>query len=663
VTYNELLEKVRELEAKERRLASLLELGQRFMADRDPLTRVRHVCDTVREMTQAGLAGVVLVSEDLQRIERLEIAGLDDARIDEFRRTLQIDDTIRRVLKTRQPARGHSFLITPVASPSRVFGWFMLAEKSGAASFSDSDELIAMTIGTQIGMAYETRTLRDNEDDMEFAMSIARVGVSYRDLESPNIGLSRSLASLLELPQGATSISRDDFFARVHPDDVERVRERVADAVARGSEFELLEYRLRTPAGGWRWFRSNGRVTSNRPGQPTRLFSGIADVTESRTLEAQLYQSQKMDALGQLAGGIAHDFNNLLTAIGGYANFLLESVAEAEARADVEAIIKAAGRAGSLTKQLLAFSSRQIRTTVLVDINVLVQDMAAMLRRMIRENIELSTKLAIEPVCVEADRSHLEQVVMNLVLNAKDAIDDAGSIRIETAGVELENTWSPQGVAVKAGKYVMVAVSDSGRGMTEDTKARLFEPFFTTKSRDKGTGLGLATVYGIVSQNGGSIWVESERGRGATFKVYLPRHPEPAPAPAPAVGVFSPKGGTETILLVEDEPAVLVLARTILERAGYRVIEAANPAIAESQWSSAGAIDLLLTDVVMPGGTGPELFNRLSDRQAGLRVLFMSGYAEGDLFDRANVARPGAFLEKPFTAAELVARVREALDR
>ena len=553
---SELLDKVRALEANERRMASLLELGQRVMAEREPLELLRHVCDAARELTDASLAGVAIVSEDLQRLERLEMVGLDEAMTAELRRTLQIDDTIRRVLVTRQPARGrnpggdpvalglpaghppvHSFLIAPLASPSRVYGWFALAEKVGAQAFSDVDERIATTLGAQVGMAYEhaslvvrlhdqARALRDHEADMEFAMSVARVGVSYRELDSNHIMVSRSLASLLGLPPGTPSISRDDFLARVHQDDVDRVRAVVAEAVARGSEFDL-EYRLRSPEGEWRWFRSNGRVTSSRQGQRARLFSAMADVTESRSLEVQLQQAQKMDALGQLAGGVAHDFNNLLTAIRGHAELLLEAVPEPEQRPHVEEIVKAATRAASLTKQLLAFSRRQVRATVVLDVNALVEDMAAMLRRMIREDIDLTTQLAADQLWVQADRGQLEQVVMNLVVNARDAIRGGGTIRIETAIVDLDEIGSPHRFAVKAGTYVMLAVSDTGCGMTEETKTRLFEPFFTTKAPGEGSGLGLATVYGIVAQNGGSIWVDSEPEHGATFKVYLPRYESP----------------------------------------------------------------------------------------------------------------------------------------
>jgi signal transduction histidine kinase len=687
-----LLERVRELEATERRMASLLELGQRFMAEREPLELLQHVCDVARTLTDASLAGVAIVSEDLERLERLEIRGLDAATTAEVKRTLRIDATIRRVLVTRQPTRGrnpggdpvalglpaghppvHSFLIAPLVSPSRVYGWFALADKAGAQAFSDVDERIAMTLGAQVGMAHEHASLvarlrdqmsalRHHDADMEFAMSVARVGVSYRELGSNDIVLSRSLASLLGLPLGTASISRDEFLARVHHDDVDRVRTVVDEAVARGSEFDL-EYRLRRPEGGWRWFRSNGRVTSSGQEPRTRLFTAMVDVTESRVLEMQIQQAQKMDALGQLAGGVAHDFNNLLTAMRGYAELLLEGVPEADQRHHAEEIVKAAKRAATLTKQLLAFSRRQVRATVVLDVNALVEDMAAMLRRMIREDIDLTTQLAAGQLWVQADRGQLEQVVMNLVVNARDAISGGGTIRIETAIVDLDEIGTPHRFAIKAGTHVMLAVIDTGTGMTEETKLRLFEPFFTTKAPGAGSGLGLATVYGIVAQNGGSIRVDSERERGSTLKVYLPRYNHPAPALEMANDAAAAPGGSETILLVEDEATVRLLARIILQRAGYTVVDAGSPADAELLWASIAPVDLLLTDVVMPGRTGPDLFRRLSAGRPDLPVLFMSGYADWDLFDRAGVAHPAAFLEKPFSAGALLAKVRQALDR
>jgi CheY-like chemotaxis protein len=360
---------------------------------------------------------------------------------------------------------------------------------------------------------------------------------------------------------------------------------------------------------------------------------------------------------------VAHDFNNLLTAISGYAELLFEEVPDPEQRLHVEEIVKAARRAGSLTKQLLAFSRRQVRATVVLDVNALVEDMAAMLRRMIREDIDLTTELAADQLWVQADRGQLEQVLMNLVVNARDAIRGGGTIRIETAIVDLEAIWSPHRFAVKAGTYVMLALNDTGSGMSEETKTHLFEPFFTTKARGEGSGLGLATVYGIVAQNGGSIWVDSEPEHGATFKVYLPRYDHPAPALEVPMDAAAAKGGTETILLVEDEATVRLLARIILQRAGYTVVDAASPADAELLWASIAPVDLLLTDVVMPGRSGPDLFRRLSAGRPDLPVLFMSGFADWDIFDRAGIAHPAAFLEKPFSAGALLAQVRQVLDR
>ena len=505
-----------------------------------------------------------------------------------------------------------------------------------------------------------SQALRDHEDDVDFAMSVARIGVSYRQLDAHEITVSRSLANLLGFPPGTLHITRDDLLRNIHPDDLERVRGAVGDAVTRGSEFQI-EYRWQS-GEGWRWLRSNGRVSTNRPGQPARLFTSIADVTERRSLELQLQQVQKMEAIGQLAGGVAHDFNNLLTAIGGYAGLLHEAADQPGQREDLEEILKATRRAAALTRQLLAFSRRQVVEPTLIDLDSLIEEMAAMLRRIIGENIHLTTRLLADAASVRADRGQLEQVVMNLVVNARDAIGTRGNIRLETSVITLGSEAAGFRMATRPGRYVLFSVSDTGHGMGEDTMARLFEPFFTTKPRGQGTGLGLATVYGIVAQTGGSIDVLSELGQGSTFNVYLPLHDRPTPH-AQAVDAKAVAGGTETILLAEDEAPVRALARVILQRAGYTVIEAATPAEAEARSLSMPTIDLLLTDVVMPGGTGPELFRRLSARRPTLRVLFMSGYAERDLFDRAAVTHTGAFLPKPFSKDELIARVRETLDK
>jgi signal transduction histidine kinase len=523
------------------------------------------------------------------------------------------------------------------------------------AADTSTDEVLALARA----IPDRSQSLRDHEDDVDFAMSVARVGVSYRQLDASEITVSRSLASLLGFPPGTLRITRDDLFRNIHPDDLERVKGAVGDAVTLGSEFQI-EYRWQS-GESWRWLRSNGRVTS-RPGQPARLFTSIADVTERRSLELQLQQVQKMEAIGQLAGGVAHDFNNLLTAIGGYASLLHEAADRPGQREDLEEILKATRRAAALTKLLLAFSRRLIVEPTVIDLNSLIDELAAMLRRILGENIHLTTRLLADGGAVRADRGQLEQVVMNLVVNARDAIGSRGVIRLETSVVMLGSEAAGLRMATRPGRYLLFSVSDTGHGMGEDTKARLFEPFFTTKARGQGTGLGLATVYGIVAQTGGSIDVLSEPGKGSTFTVYLPLHDQPA-KPAPAVDPKGGTGGTETILLAEDEAPVRSLARVILERAGYTVVEAATPAEAEARSLSMPTIDLLLTDVVMPGGTGPELFRQLSARRPSLRVLFMSGYAERDLFDKAAVAHAGAFLPKPFSKQELNARVRETLDR
>jgi len=500
--------------------------------------------------------------------------------------------------------------------------------------------------------------LRERLEQTEFAMTVARVGVSYRDADSNDIFLSGSLVDLLGLPPESRSIDRNDFIARLHPDDVERVRSGVAAAVAGHGHFSL-EYRFHHPQRGWRWFQSEGQVTSARPGESPRVFSAIVDVTERRFLEQQLYQAQKMEAIGKLAGGVAHDFNNLLTAISGYSALLLESVSEGQ-RSDVEEIIKAADRATSLTTQLLSFSRQQIQETTAIDLNDLIEDIASILRRIIGDDVELTTTLAADVSPVRSDRGQLEQLVLNLVVNARDALPGGGTIGIETHEREIRTPLTSYGLTLAPGRYAVMTVSDTGCGMSEDTKARLFEPFFTTKPHGVGTGLGLATMYGILAQGGGLVEVSSDPGAGSSFRVYLPQHEGPI-APPQIVDVALPEGGTETILLAEDEASVRVLARRILQRAGYTVIEARNSLEARHHAESTAHIDLLLADVKMPGGSGPDLYRTLHPNHPAMRVLFVSGYAERHLFDGAELPHAAPFLSKPFTVEGLLRKVREAL--
>jgi len=387
------------------------------------------------------------------------------------------------------------------------------------------------------------------------------------------------------------------------------------------------------------------------------------DVTEYRSLERQLRQAQKMEAVGRLAGGVAHDFNNVLTAIFGYADLVMEDLpADSPSRQDLEEVRKAAQRASALTRQLLAFSRQQVLAPVVLSLNDLVEDIDKMLRRMIGEDVELGLKLTENLGNVRADPGQIQQVLLNLVVNARDAMPKGGRLLIETANADLTEAYAEQHQPVIPGPYVRLAVSDTGMGMTPEIVGRIFEPFFTTKEKGKGTGLGLSTVYGIVKQSSGYVWVYSEPGRGTTFKVYLPRVDAPADARGPVreAGTLT---GNETVLLAEDDESLRRLAKGLLEKLGYRVLEAENAAQALAlAGSHKGPIHLLVSDVVMPGASGRELARRLAESRPDTKVLYMSGYTD-DAIVHHGMLEPGlSFLQKPFTPGGLARKVREMLD-
>ena len=389
----------------------------------------------------------------------------------------------------------------------------------------------------------------------------------------------------------------------------------------------------------------------------------VVDLSKSRQLEKQLRQAQKMEAVGQLAGGVAHDFNNLLTAILGYAELAATRMSgDLGGLEEIEEIRKAGERAAALTRQLLAFSRQQVLAPRVLDLNVIVGDLEKMLRRLLGENVDFVTTLNPSLGCVRADPGEIEQVIMNLAVNARDAMPEGGRISIETANVELDEAYAREhGTVVRPGRYAMLAVSDTGLGMDAETQSHIFEPFFTTKAKDKGTGLGLSTVYGIVKQSGGWIWVYSEPGRGTTMKIYLPE--VDGSAEAVPLRVETPlTGGSETVLLTEDEAPVRKLARKVLEGLGYTVLEAprGEDALSIAQ-AHPGPIHLVLTDVVMPEMGGADLASRVQELRPDTRVLFMSGYTD-DTVVRHRVLESGThFLQKPFTPASLARKVREAL--
>jgi nitrogen-specific signal transduction histidine kinase/CheY-like chemotaxis protein len=385
-------------------------------------------------------------------------------------------------------------------------------------------------------------------------------------------------------------------------------------------------------------------------------------VTEKRRLEQQLRQAQKMEAVGRLAGGVAHDFNNILGVIMGYADIVSRRLPRGDALAGkVAEILKAADRAAGLTRQLLAFSRKQILQPRVLDLNSVMGDMDKMLRRLIGEDVELKTRLQEHLGSVMADPGQMEQVIMNLAVNARDAMPEGGSLLLETRDVELDESYVQVHPSTRSGPHVMLAVSDTGCGMDQETMARIFEPFFTTKDQGKGTGLGLSTVYGIVDQSGGSIDVYSEPGRGTTFKIYLPRVEGKAGLAAVTAPAPPPKG-SETVLLVEDEEALRSMIRETLEDGGYRVLEAATPQQALAiAGSHEGNIHMTLTDVVMPGMSGPDLVKRLALLRPGAAVVYMSGYTDDAIGQHGLLDASTHFLQKPFTSQQLLIKCREVL--
>lgn len=441
------------------------------------------------------------------------------------------------------------------------------------------------------------------------------------------------------------------------------VREHLRTEHAEGLDGVEVEWKRKD--GSPLFVRLNGRAVRNKS-RAIEYFEVIAEnITERRALEKQLLQAQKMEAVGQLAGGIAHDFNNLLTVITGYSEMSLAALKESDpVYANISETKKAAERAADLTRQLLAFSRKQVLRPKVLDLNAVVSDLKRIVERVLGEHIDLSMMLDSSLASIKADPSQLEQVLMNLVVNARDAMPAGGSLTIETANAELDSAYVRKHIGARSGRFVMLAVTDTGCGMDETTKSQIFEPFFTTKEQGKGTGLGLSTVYGIVKQSGGYIWVYSEPGRGTAFKIYFPCAAENADRSQETIPAKESLGGNETILLVEDDEMVRNLAFRALQKLGYFVLEAANGAEATLICQQLERpIDLLVSDVVMPSVSGTELCSRLIAIRPEMRVLMMSGYPLGVAGGHEGVFHEGAaFLQKPFTLDTLARKVRETLD-
>ena len=521
-------------------------------------------------------------------------------------------------------------------------------------------------IGAMLDISARKETeqaLKDSEERLRMALDGGQIGTWDWDLRTNRVRWGGHASRVFDLTPPAFGSTYEEFLQLVHADD----RPGVVDAVTHAMELSLpfdVEFRSRgRGTSEIRWVASQAQVFCDDRGRPARMLGIVQDITERKRLESQFLQAQKMEGIGRLAGGVAHDFNNLLTAILGYiemANHKLPQ--ENPAHEYFHSIRHAAERSAALTRQLLAFARRQITEPRVVDLNDLIRQMHDLLRRVIGEDIELRTITRPDLGAVRLDPAQFEQVLMNLVINARDAMPDGGVLSIETANVDLDEHYARQHQAVMPGPYVMLAVSDTGIGMTEEVSSHLFEPFFTTKPPGKGTGLGLATCYGIIKQNGGHIWVYSEYGRGSTFKIFLPRTAAAVASEAPAELPDVTLTGHETVLVVEDEPLVRAITVETLETLGYKVLQAGSgdEALAVAHEHDE-PIDVLVTDVVMPGMGGPALSARLHRERPTLRVLYVSGYTD-DAIVHHGVVEPGVqFLQKPFALATLARRIRELL--
>lgn len=569
----------------------------------------------------------------------------------------------------------HSFLGVSIRTRGKLFGRLYLTEKQGAEEFTDADAEVMAALAAQVGTALESavllRSTRAAEAKYRLLLESTGEGIAGLDTEGRCTFLNQ--AAMRMLGYAGEEILGKDLHAMTHHHHPGGAPYPEEDCPIYGAFRVGRTCRVETEV----FWRRDGRpfpvayaaFPIEDSGQITGAVMTFTDITERkeaekalRNTEEQLRQSQKIEAIGLLAGGIAHDFNNLLTVINGYSDLLLHRLeSEVPWRNDIIQIGEAGRKAALLTKQILAFSRKQVLEPRVLNLNDMVRNTEKLLRRLIGEDVTVACALDPTLGCVKVDPGQIEQVILNLAVNARDAMPHGGRLILETRNIELDEALARAHPAGRAGLYAVLAVSDTGIGMDAATQARLFEPFFTTKAPGKGTGLGLATVHGIVTQSGGHITVYSEPGRGATFKIYFPHvQDEASPAPASPVPVI---GGSETIFVVEDEPVVALFVRSALKQYGYLVVEAGQGE--EAQRFSArydGPIHLLITDVVLPGVTGREVAARLTADRPAMKVLYMSGYADHAIVTQ-GVLDPGlAFLQKPFTAEALARKVREVLD-
>jgi two-component system, cell cycle sensor histidine kinase and response regulator CckA len=553
----------------------------------------------------------------------------------------------------------------PLKAGSEVFGVVALQSYDETIRFGEKDKEILTFVSQHIASAIERKrkeeALRESEARYRSLVQSAVYGIYRSSVDDRFLEVNPALVSMLGY-ESADELLKVSLTRDLYVDPEQRMRLITGHELSR--PVQNVEVRWRRKDGKPITVRLSGRAITNSYGDVKEFEMIAEDVSDRRLLEDQLRHSQKMEAIGRFAGGIAHDFNNLLTVIKGYSELVLEELETADPlRCEVEEVQKAADRAASLTRQLLAFSRQQVLAPRILDLNHVIRNMDRLLQRLLGDDIELTINLDPNLGRAKTDPGQIEQVIMNLAVNARDAMPKGGKLTIETVNIELDESYVREHVAVKPGAYVMFAVSDSGVGMTEEIRSRIFEPFFTTKEPGKGTGLGLSTVYGIVKQSDGYVWVYSEVGIGSTFKIYLPRVDAPADVLPSRTNGLPTHRGTETILLVEDEDGVRALVRQLLARQGYTVLESRHggEALLVCERYS-GKIDLLLTDVVLQQMSGRELAERLTGVRPEMRVLYISGYTDDAIVQHGVLNAGTAFLQKPFTTDALIRKVRHVLN-
>ncbi|HWP42714.1 MAG TPA: response regulator [Blastocatellia bacterium] len=701
---DKLSQKADELRRVNIRLNALVELSLQLSSEGDVQRLLENFCRSARDIIGARYSAVGVADRDGRSLHQFFIYGAEASALGEYAPPSPWHGELERLRSDRRPFRlsglqddprsldlppcgikKNSALLAPIVSLTHLYGWICLVDKIAASAFTDEDERLAGILAAQVGRIYENGSLyaelKSRTLDLEReVISRRRTEEALRESEARMRRMAESnMIGISFWDVNGNITDANDEFLRI----VGRTREDLTAGRVKWSEMTPPEY-SEADARAIEEMRRTGTFAPYEKeyirddgarvpvliggaffeGSQTQGVAFILDITNRKNLEEQLVQAQKMEAVGRLAGGIAHDFNNLLTAIIGYSQLVLSRLGESDpARKEVEQIQRAGERAAALTGQLLAFSRKQVMQPKVLDLNREITEMNRMVRRMIGEDIDLV--LDLEPALgqVKADPGQIAQVIMNLAVNSRDAMPGGGKLIIETRNVRLEEEYVSRHLDVAPGDYVMLALSDSGVGMDEETLSHIFEPFFTTKEAGKGTGLGLSTVYGIVKQTGGHIWIYSEPGRGTTVKVYLPRVDEMAEVSSARAPFSAMPRGTETVLLVEDDRTLLTLACQVLEMSGYTVLNAASGEEAiELSKQHKGPIHLLLTDVVMPRMSGRELVEKLTSARPHTKVLYMSGYTDDSIVHHGVLEADMAYLQKPFTPDSLARKVREVLD-